>query len=47
MSAHYTESFNESGLWGWQCFTCGTEAEGFLSIARAEADAEQHEQAAS
>jgi hypothetical protein len=40
---HHVEAFLEDGGgWGWQCFTCGAEAEGFHHLYDAEDAMDEH-----
>jgi hypothetical protein len=42
--SHHTEAFTEGtgAPWGWQCFTCGAERIGFLTLEAAERAADEH-----
>lgn len=52
---HYVETFFGAGSpatrhalgwkWGWQCFTCGREADGFDTLAEAETAGTAHTEA--
>lgn len=35
-------SFLTPSSWGWQCFTCGTQRDGFRTEAQAADDADTH-----
>lgn len=47
MSPHRVQVFHGGSFvgpqsYGWQCFTCGAERDGFRTITDAEADADMH-----
>ena len=41
---HYAEAYIEDGVadYGWQCFTCGQERDGFETFSDAEEAAQRH-----